>query len=355
MDVCLITGGAGFIGSHLADALVGSGAGVRVLDNFSTGSLANLSGVKDVIEVIAGDLYDPNVLRQAMQGVDCVFHFMAPGFDTANGSDLGAAKWANALDTFSVLQAAKETKVRRVVFASSGLVYGSQSASELKEDQPTMPVWPLGFAKQTAENQCAGFTLLYGLETVCLRFFDVFGPRQSPFSLYAPSIPAILSSMVAGQNPVITENPFQQHDFLYIADAVHATLLAATAPRVAARTYNIARGRTASLAQVVNAANETLGTQYQPVYTNLSHAVEQARSVSTARAEADLGFCATNDLKQGIGRYIGWLQLQTAAAPVAPPGSFRGGLQPPHFLKREPSSSTPGQAAPMNSRTLDSG
>jgi nucleoside-diphosphate-sugar epimerase len=344
MAVSLITGGAGFMGSHLADALVARGDAVRVLDNFSTGTLGNLSQVKDRIEAIAGDLNDPQILRRATKDVEYVFHFMAPAFDTAVGSELAAAKWANALDTFNVLVAAREAKVRRVIFASSGQVYGHRSAAELNEHEPTMPVWPMGFAKQTGENQCAGFTMLYGIETVSLRFFDVFGPRQSPGTHYAPSIPAILGNMVACQNPVIAESPFRQQDFLYIADAVHATLLAAETPRVAGKAYNIARGRNASLAQVVSAANEILGTNYQPLFTNLRPLAEQVRTVSIARAEAELGFCPSNDLKQGVNRFIDFLQPQAAVSHMPPPNSAPAGFQPPHFLKRDRACSPSGIA-----------
>jgi len=284
------------------------------VDNFSTGTLANLSQARDSIELISGDFNDPEVLQRALREVEHVFHFMAPCCEAMKGPEFNPGKWASASDTLNLLVAARQARVRRVIFASSGCVYGPTPTPELKESDALMPVSPCGFAKQTAENQCAGFTLLYGLETVRLRFFHVFGPRQSPTTAYAPMIPTILRAMLAGQNPVILDSPFEQQDYLYISDAVHATLLAATATRVAGKVYNIARGRSASLVQVVNGVNKILNTNFQPLFSDARPADVPIRSVNISRAEAELGFCPTNDLKQGLSRFIDYLKLSTAAS-----------------------------------------
>jgi UDP-glucose 4-epimerase len=328
MTVCLVTGGAGFIGSHLVDALVARGDVVRVLDNFSSGSLANLAQAKGAIELIAADANDPLALKRAVRDAEYVFHFVEPCGEPGLEGASTPGKWVYAADTLNVLTAAHQAGVHRVIFASSGSVYGATPAPDLKEGAPTMPVSPCGFAKQTAENQCAGFTMLYGLETVRLRFFNVFGPRQSPTTRYAPVIPAILQSMLGGQNPVIHDSPFEQQDFLYIADAVHATLLAAEATRVAGKVYNIARGRSAYLVQVVIAVNQILGTHLQHLFSDAGPPSEPVRSVNIARAEAELGFCPSNDLKQGLCRYIDYLHRHPAILPKALPDALQPGSVP---------------------------
>jgi UDP-glucose 4-epimerase len=315
MALCLVTGGAGFIGSHLVDALIARGDSVRVVDNFSIGSHANLAQSKEAIELIEGDLNDPDVLTRAVHDVDLVFHFMAPCCETPKSPECTPGKWAYATDTLNLLVAARQAKVRRVIFASSGCVYGTGNTGELKESDAMMPVSPCGFAKQSGENQCAGFTLLYGLETVRLRYFNVFGPRQSAQSAYAPMIPGILQSMMAGQNPDLGDCPFEKHDYLYISDAVHAALLAATATRVAGKVYNIARGRSASLAQIVAGVNKILNTNLQPHFPNSVPLDEPVRSVNISRAEAELGFCPINDLKQALTRFVDHLKQHSGDAP----------------------------------------
>jgi UDP-glucose 4-epimerase len=322
MSVCLVTGGAGFMGSHLVDALVARGDAVRVLDNFSTGTHANLALVRDKVELISADLNDAGVLEKAIGGVDYVFHFTEPSNSIIKEADSPPGRWATATDTLSVLLAARAAGVRRVIYASSGSVYGPINACALKESHAGMPVSTSGFAKLTAENQCAAFTLLYGLDTIRLRFFKVFGPRQSPAKPYAASIPIILQTMLAGQNPVISENPFEEHDFLSIADAVHATILAADATRGAGKVYNIARGRNSNLAQVVAAANQIVGSKLPPVFSDVHTPAGLTPAVDIARAEADLGFCPSNDLKQGLKRFLDYLRLQRpehgTSTPVPP-------------------------------------
>jgi UDP-glucose 4-epimerase len=310
MFVCLVTGGAGFMGSHLVDALVARGDAVRVLDNFSTSTLANLTQVKDRIDLISADVNDACVLEKAIEGVDYVFHLTESGTNTIKEPDTPPGRWATATDTLSVLMAARAAGVRRVIYASSGSVYGPMNTCSLKESHAGTPVSPSGFAKLTAENQCTAFTLLYGLETVRLRFFKVFGPRQSVSKPFAAYIPAILQSMLAAQSPIIAENPFEEHDFLSVADAVHATLLATEATRAAGKAYNIARGRNSTLAQVVAATNQILGTNLPPSFTDVKTPAELAPTVDISRAEADLGFCPSNDLKQGLKRFLDYLRLQ---------------------------------------------
>jgi UDP-glucose 4-epimerase len=309
MPICLVTGGAGFMGSHLVDALVARGDAVRVLDNFSTGTLANLARVRDRVELISGDLNDPGVLESAVGGAHYIFHFTEPCSCVIKEGDSPPGRWATATDTLSVLIAARAAEgVRRVIYASSGSVYGPYNSGSLKESNAGLPVSPSGFAKLTAENQCAAFTLLYGLDTIRLRFFKVFGPRQSAVKPSAASIPNILQSMLAGENPVITENPFEEHDFLSIADAVHATILAAEATRGAGKAYNIARGRNSTLANVVAAANQILGTNLPPIFSDVQTPAALAPVVDISRAEADLGFCPSSDLKQGMRQFLDYLR-----------------------------------------------
>jgi len=330
MALCLVTGGAGFIGSRLVERLVARGEKVRVLDNFSTGLLSNLDRMRHEIEVVFGDLNNPDVLREAVAGVERLFHLAGPPWTAEDLAD-PAARWAYPSETLQVLMAAREAGVRRLIYASSCGVYGSTGALAVKEDDWVLPESPYGFAKLAGELQCIGFTSLYGLETVRLRYSEIFGPRQCPTSPYAQELPGIVKAMLAGQAPALGEKADQYRDFLYIDDAVHATLLAADASRVAGQVYNIVRGRSVTLVQVVETINQILGKEIQPIRKGGASGPFETRNISGARAETTLGFCPSIDLRQGLLALLEHYRAQPAdpagspsSAPVTPP---RG----PHF------------------------
>jgi UDP-glucose 4-epimerase len=303
MTVCLVTGGAGFIGSHIVDALVARGFVVRVLDNFSTGTLANLAAIRHKVELIFGDIANLEVVREASKGVDLVFHEATP--------DLGYTLWdpqeksySRETGTLHVLIAAHEAKVKRVIYASSARVYGP-SPIPLSEEDPAQPTTSYGIAKLTGEQQCVVFTSNYGLETVRLRYFNVFGPRQPTVSPYGSMVPSILRAMLLGRNPVIHGDGRQPQDFIYVDDVVHANLLAAEAGRVSGRVYNIGRGRTGTPLEVVDALNSILNTHLHPFHTHLGPEDElQNRVADMSRSESELGFCPSTSLEQGLTRWI---------------------------------------------------
>src|SRR5947207_1511663 len=227
MSVYLVTGGGGFIGSHLVEALLARGRTVRVLDNFSTGSPDNLLSVRDRVEVREGDITDPQEVRAALRGVEVVFHQAALASVPRSVADPLATHRACVDGTLNVLVAAREAGVRRVVYAASSSAYGALAKLPKSESDPTLPLSPYAAAKLAGEHYCAAFSEVYGLETVRLRYFNIFGPRQSPESAYAAVIPLFLRSMLAGQSPFVNGDGHQSRDFTFVDDAVQANLLAA--------------------------------------------------------------------------------------------------------------------------------
>jgi len=304
MTVCLVVGGAGFIGSHLAEALIRRGSSVRVLDNFSTGTLANLASIRHKIEVVFGDMSDLGVLRQASEGVDLVFHEVTPevGHMWAAAADVRVDSRETGI--LHVLIAAHEAHVKRVIFASTSLVYPA-ALTPLNEHAPTQPATAYGTASVAGEQQCVAFTSHYGLETVRLRYFDVYGPRQPVGNPYGNAVLNVLKAMLLGRNPVIHGDGRQPQDLICVDDVVHATLLAAEAPRLAGKVYNVGRGRAVTALEVVAAINAILKIQLVPFHTPLGP--EEAlhnRIADMSRAEADLGFCPSTSLDQGLQRWI---------------------------------------------------
>jgi UDP-glucose 4-epimerase len=304
MAVCLVTGGAGFIGSHLAEALLNDGHKVRVLDNFSTGRIENLEPVLDRIELIRADLADTEALREATRGAELVFHQAALASVPRSVADPLATHQACATGTLQVLLAAREAGVRRVVYAASSSAYGNGPGLPKREEDAPQPASPYAVAKLAGEQYCAAFTQVYGLETVRLRYFNVFGPRQRPGGPYAAVIPLFLEAMLAGRPPVVHGDGRQSRDFTYVADAVRANLLAAETPSAAGRVYNIAGGQRTSLLQVVDMINDLLGTCHQPVFTPPRPGDVRHSQADISRASADLGYSPRTTIKVGLGRCI---------------------------------------------------
>jgi UDP-glucose 4-epimerase len=304
MAVFLVTGGAGFLGSALVDSLVARGDAVRVIDNLSAGRQSNLAAVQDRIELFAADVGDHDALAKAMEGVECVFHFAAPAIETYEDAGTSEESWTRNTDTLSVLTAARKAGVRRLIYASSGSVYAHPDALQVKESDPILPLSRFAFTKLSGEHQCIAFASLYGLETVRLRYFNVFGPRQSSSSPHAAAVPIILKALLAGQKPVLLGNAYDYHDFLCVDDAAHAALLAAEVGRASGKAYNIARGRPVNQLGLVAAANEVLGTNIEPLYTPCEASDFPPRAVSIVKAEVELGFCPRTDLKQGLKALI---------------------------------------------------
>ena len=231
MRTFLVTGGAGFIGSHIAEALVRRGDRVRVLDNLCTGNPANLDDFADGVELIEGDVTDPAAVASAVRGVDCVFHQAALASVPLSVERPLDCHAACVTGTLTVLDAARRAGVRRLVYAASSSAYGDQPTSSKRETDVPAPISPYGAAKLAAEYYCRAFTATYGFETVCLRYFNVFGPRQDPNSPYSAVIPLFMTAMLAGRRPTVYGDGLQSRDFTFVTNVVDGNLLAADAPR----------------------------------------------------------------------------------------------------------------------------
>lgn len=262
----LVTGGAGFIGSNIAEALVRRGDRVRVLDNLCTGHMANLAQLEGKIEFQTGDVADPAAVAKAVVGVDCVFHQAALASVPRSIETPLDTNAACVTGTVALLDAARKAKVRRLVYAASSSAYGDQPTSSKRESDLPSPISPYGAAKLAAEFYCQAFTATFGFETVCLRYFNVFGPRQDPHSQYSAVIPLFITALLAGKRPTIYGDGEQSRDFTYIDNVVHGNLLAADAPGVAGKSINLANGRQTSLLELIHVLNKLLGTKVQPIH-----------------------------------------------------------------------------------------
>ena len=261
----LITGGAGFIGSHLVRELVSRGEEVRVLDNFVTGKRENLLSGTQAPEMFVGSVDDPTLVNQAMQGVEFVLHQAALGSVPRSVEDPLASHAANLTGTLVLLEAAKRAGVRRFVYASSSSVYGDTPQLPKHEGLPTVPLSPYAVTKLGGELYCGVFHRLYGLQTVSLRYFNVFGPGQSPDSQYAAVIPRFMTAVSRSESPVIYGDGKQSRDFTYIDNVVHANLLSCTAPSAAAgQAFNIACGESFTLLDLLREMGEISGRSVQP-------------------------------------------------------------------------------------------
>ncbi len=258
MSTVLVTGGGGFIGSNLVRALIVRGDRVRVLDNFSTGDRANLEGLD--VEVVEGELRSYERVHAAVRGAEVVFHLGALGSVPRSVQDPLTSSAVNVEGTLNVLLAARDEGIRRVVFSSSTSVYGTSRMLPTSEAQPPDPISPYGVAKLAAERYCVSFSRVYeSFETVVLRYFNVFGPRQSPFSQYAAVVPLFVTAIAGGAPVTIFGDGEQSRDFTYVGNVVDATLLAADAADASGRIFNIAAGSPASVNEVADTIGRILG------------------------------------------------------------------------------------------------
>jgi nucleoside-diphosphate-sugar epimerase len=265
----LVTGGAGFIGSHIAETLLRRGESVRVFDNLATGRSGNLEllqGLAGHFEFVQGDLRDSNAVRAAVEGVEVVFHEGALASVPRSIAEPVISLETNIHGTQNVLLAARDAGVRRVVYASSSSVYGDTPVLPKHEEMPTAPMSPYAVQKLTGELLCGVFTRIYGLETVALRYFNVFGPRQDPTSEYAAVIPRFLTALLEKRRPIVFGDGEQTRDFTYIENVVQANLLAATSPAAVGAAMNIGCGERISLNAVLQTAGELLGMHVHAEY-----------------------------------------------------------------------------------------
>jgi UDP-glucose 4-epimerase len=304
MGICLVTGGAGFIGSHVATALVERGKRVRVLDNLVSGHRSNLAHLRDRVEFIEGDLVNRPDVERALAGVDVVFHQAALASVPRSVERPLDTNAACVTGTVNLLDSARKAGARRIVFAASSSAYGDQVTPSKSEELMPAPLSPYAAAKLAGEFYCQAFTATYGLETVALRYFNVFGPRQDPQSQYAAVIPKFITEMLAGRPPVIFGDGKQSRDFTYIDNVVHGNLLAAEAPAAVGRTINVACGQSYTLLELVDGINRALGTNIEPVFEppRVGDVRDSLADISLAREL--LGYEPIIDFNDGLVRAI---------------------------------------------------
>jgi nucleoside-diphosphate-sugar epimerase len=302
--VYLVTGGAGFIGSHLVARLVAEGYRVRVLDDLSTGKKANLKGLSAEIEFVEGDVRKPAICRKACRGVAVVFHQAALPSVTRSLEDPFTTNEVNVGGTVNMLEAARLEGVRRFVFASSSSVYGDTPVLPKVESMHETPKSPYAASKLAGEKYCMAFTACHGLATVALRYFNVFGPRQDPDSPYAAVIPLFARALAEGRSPVIFGDGRQTRDFTFVEDVVQGNLLAAWSTDGAGEAFNIGAGNRHSLRALFEILARLTGSKLKPVYRDPRPGDVRDSQAGIAKARRILGFKPEFDLETGIRRVV---------------------------------------------------
>ncbi len=303
MAKVLVTGGAGFIGSNVVRGLIERGDSVRVLDNFSTGNRANLEGLD--VEIVEGELRSYERVHNAVRGTEVVYHLGALGSVPRSVQDPLTSSAVNVEGTLNVLLAARDEGVRRVVFSSSSSVYGAKNARPMDESLPADPISPYGVAKLAAERYCVSFSRVYeSFETVVLRYFNVFGPRQSPFSQYAAMVPLFITAIAAGKPVTVYGDGEQSRDFTYVANVVDATVRAAHADGASGRIFNVAAGSPASVNDVAEAIGRILDKPVDRTFAPPRPGDIRDSWADVGAAKDILGYTPSVDLEQGLRRTI---------------------------------------------------
>ncbi|HEU4781875.1 MAG TPA: SDR family oxidoreductase [Ktedonobacterales bacterium] len=300
----LVTGGAGFIGSHIAQALLERGELVRIFDNLSTGRASNLDALHGEVEVVRADLRDAEAVRAAMKDVDVVFHQAAMASVPESLADPATTLDVNVGGTQNVLLAARDHGVRRVIFASSCALYGERPELPSHEALLPNPLSPYAVHKLTGEGLCSVFTRAFGLETVALRYFNVFGPRQDPASDYAAAIPKLTMALARGGNPVVFGDGEQTRDFVYVENVARANLLAADATEAVGQVINIGSGESISINEMLRVAADVLGAPLHPEYRDPRAGDVRHSRADISRARAVLGYKPSIEFREGLARTI---------------------------------------------------
>lgn len=310
----LVTGGAGFIGSNIVEQLLARGESVRVLDNFATGKRENLEPFLERIELVEGDLRDEETCRKAVADVDYVLHQAAMASVPRSLEQPVQTSEVNVMGTIKLLHAAARAKVRRLVYAASSSAYGDQPVPVKVETLQPMPLSPYASAKLAGEYFCQAFSQSMGLETVCLRYFNVFGPRQDPQSQYSAVIPLFVTAVLEGRSPTIYGDGTQTRDFTFVGNNVQANILAATSKQpVAGRVINIACGTSYSLLDLLLVINEALGKQVEPVFAPRRAGDVKHSLADIGLARQLLGYEVQVDFAEGMRRTVEWYKAHAHA------------------------------------------
>jgi UDP-glucose 4-epimerase len=309
----LVTGGAGFIGSHLAEELTRRGERVRVADSLITGKRRNLDHLPGV-EFLEGDLADPEVAARAVDGMDYVLHQAAIPSVPRSVKDPVTSNRANVDASLNVLVAARDAGVKRLVYAGSSSAYGNTPTLPKHEEMPTNPLSPYALQKLVAEQYCQLFTRLYGLETVTIRYFNVFGPRQDPGSPYSGVISLFSTALLEGRQPVIYGDGEQTRDFTYVANVVDGVLRACTAAEASGEVINVATGGRISLNELLKAMNRIVGTNIEAIYKAPRDGDVRDSQADIAKAKRLLGYAPSVGFEEGLRRTLEWCRIPAPRA-----------------------------------------
>ncbi len=316
MSTYLVTGGAGFIGSHLAEELLRRGHHVRIVDSLITGKRRNLEHLPGA-EFIEGDLAEPGVAERAVKGVDFVLHQAAIPSVPRSVRDPVTSNRANITASLNVLVAARDAGVKRLVYAGSSSAYGNTPTLPKHEEMPTNPLSPYALQKLVVEQYCQLFTQLYGLETVTTRYFNVFGPRQDPGSPYSGVISLFATALLEGRQPVIYGDGEQTRDFTYVANVVDGVLRACEAPAAAGQMMNVATGGRISLNNLLKTMNGILGTNISAIYKEPRPGDVRDSQADITRARKLLGYTPIVDLEEGLRRTLDWCRTSAPTSASA--------------------------------------
>jgi nucleoside-diphosphate-sugar epimerase len=316
MAFYLVTGGAGFIGSHLAEELVRRGQIVRVVDNLVTGKRRNLAHIPGV-DFLEGDLADIAVASRAVRGIDYVLHQAAIPSVPRSVKDPLTSNHANITASLNLLVAARDAGVKRLVYAGSSSVYGNTPTLPKHEAMPSNPLSPYALQKLVAEQYAQMFTQLYGFETVTIRYFNVFGPRQDPGSPYSGVISLFATALLEGRRPTIYGDGEQTRDFTYVANVVDGVLRACDAPNAAGEVINVATGGRISLNELLQVMNRIVGTSLEPVYAAPRQGDVKDSQADITKARTLLGYTPTVSLEEGLRRTLDWCRSEQTSSPAS--------------------------------------
>jgi nucleoside-diphosphate-sugar epimerase len=313
--IALVTGGAGFIGSHIASALVQRGERVRIIDDLSTGYLQNIAAIGGKVDFVQASLTDTKILGNALENVELVFHEAAIPSVPRSVQSPAETHEASVNGTFSLLLAAREKRVRRVIYAASSSAYGDQSESPKREAMRPDPLSPYAVAKLVGEYYCQVFSRVYSLETVALRYFNVFGPRQDPSSQYSGVVSRFISALFSGQQPIIYGDGEQSRDFTYVSNVIKANLLAAESVAAVGRVINVANGRSVTINQVLELLKQLTGK----TDVTAEYAAPRAGDVRDSLADLTLarsllGYEPSVNLEEGMRLTLDWWKSNQNAA-----------------------------------------
>jgi UDP-glucose 4-epimerase len=332
---CLVTGGAGFIGSHLVEHLVRQGAKVRVMDNFSTGKRENLVGFLNCIDFIEADIADPHACARACKDMEVVFHQAALPSVPKSVADPITTHRTNVQGTLNLLMAAREAGIRRFIYAASSSAYGETVTLPKTESLLPQPLSPYAVQKLTGEHYCQAFAVCYGLQTLSFRYFNVFGPRQDPASQYAAAIPAFITSMLNDRPPTIYGDGEQTRDFTYVENVVNANLLAAAASDARGQVINIAAGHRVTVNEIVSEINKLLNKNIKPLHDPPRPGDIKHSWADITLASRVIGYRPTVSLAEGLRRTVEWYRGLSARPPTE---ETAGSSLPPDIAACSPDS-----------------